>query len=190
MISSLLYSFFLSQTDALKHYAPVRSSISLTWQPKGVLTNESFVPTVNVSLWWCSLISLRNRAQYQPHCIFHKMLSDRMHCSIYFYTEWISDEAKQIPEAYCYCNAWEKWFFLPSNIKSQTIKPIINITHMFSYTSVARVVLLYNFALTLSILCIHKLICPSSSKENKRIFIFGVIAVCLLWFGSKKWFQA
>lgn len=124
VIPSLLYSFFLYQTDALKCYAAVSSWISLTWQPKGVLRNESLVPTENVSRWWYSLISLINRPQYQPHCIFHKTLPYRMHFSIYFYTEWISDKVKQIPKALCYCHLSVKWFLYQTVLKVKISKQL------------------------------------------------------------------
>lgn len=113
----LFYIHFLYQTDALKCYAAVSSWISLTWQPKGVLRNEYLVPTVNVSWWWYSLISLRNRPQYPPHCPFHKIIPYRMYFSIYFYTEWISDEVKQIPKALFYCHLSVKWFLYQTVLK-------------------------------------------------------------------------
>lgn len=64
-----------------------------------------------------------------------------MDFSIYFYTEWISDEVKQIPKALFYCHLSVKWF-LYQTIKSQDIKPIINRAYVFVYPSVARAVLL------------------------------------------------
>lgn len=84
---------------------------------KGVLRNASLVPILNVSRWWYSMISLRNRSQYQPYCISHKILSYRMHFSICFSTEWISDEVKQIPDALFYCNISIKWFLHSTVLK-------------------------------------------------------------------------
>lgn len=142
VIPSLLYSFFLYQTDALRCYAAVSSWIPLTWQPKGVLRNEYVVPTVNVSWWWYSLISLSNRPQYPPHCTFHKNYSLQnvlLNLFLYWMDKWWGETDIKGPFL---LPPFSEMISIPNTMKSQDIKPIINRAYVFVYTSVARAVLL------------------------------------------------
>lgn len=65
-----------------------------------------------------------------------------MYFSIYFYTEWLSDEGKQITKGPFLLPSLSEMISIPNSIKSQDIKPIINRAYVFVYTSVARAVLL------------------------------------------------